>query len=185
MKIWKLHERANEYCSFIPCDLCFFNNRFQCKPLGDEWDMPPVDIDGRSNPPADSVSWMSMAPVVSERARDLIEDLVGKDVEFLRFHKLESKPYFVMNVLRCEDYLDGDKSDLTEFRERFVFRADLPKSLPPIFKCPSRWSEIFVTAKFAEMILANKLRGAALANPGEPTMPLILAKIEINRYPGL
>lgn len=185
LNIWKLHERANEYCSFIPHDLRFFNDKFQCKPLSDDWEVPLAEVDGQSKPLADFVSWMSMAPVVSERARELIEDLVGNDVEFLRFHKLKNKPYFVMNVLRCEDYLDRIKSDLSEFRQRFIFKADLPRSLPPIFKCPDRWSEIFVTAEFAELLVTNKLRGAALADPSEMTMPLILANAEINRYPGL
>lgn len=180
-----MHERANEYCSFIPQNLRFFDNRFNCKPLGDDWSIPPAEIEGRSKPLADFVSWMSMAPVVSERARDLIEDLAGNDVEFLRFHELKGKPYFVMNVLRCENYLDKEKSVFAEFHERFIFKADLPGDLPPIFKCPGRWSEIFVTAEFAEMIVANRLRGAALADPAETTMPLILANAEINRYPGL
>ena len=51
----------------------------------------------------------------------------------------------------------------------------------------NRWQRdaIFVTSPFAEMMVANKLRGAALADPGEPTFPLILANAEINRYPGL
>jgi hypothetical protein len=183
--IWKLHECANDYCSFIPSDLRFFERRFQCQPLTDEWDVPPAAVDGKSKPLADFVSWMSMAPVVSERAAELIADLVGEDVELLRFHKLKAKPYFVMNVLRCEDYLDKQKSDFTEPSESFVFRSDIPTTLPPIFKCPGRWDEVFVTRDFAEMMVANKLRGAALADPAEPTFPLILAKASVNRYPGL
>ena len=128
---------------------------------------------------------MARSPVVSARARSLIENLVGRDVEFLPFHELKKKPYFVMNVLRCEDYLDMEKSDFAVFQESFKFKADLPSVLPPVFKCPGRWAEIFVTAEFAEMLVTNKLRGAELADPAEPTMPLILAKAAINRYPGV
>lgn len=183
--IWKLHTKANDYCGFIPSDLRFFYHRFQCKPLADEWEIPPATVDGKSKPLGDFVSWATVAPVVSERARDLIEDLVGDDVEFLRFHKLKGHLCFVMNVLRCEDYLDRGKSDLAEFQERFVFKTDLPKILPPIFKCPEIWGEVFVSSEFAEMMVANKLTGAALADPAEPTFPLVLANAEINRYPGL
>ncbi len=144
-----------------------------------------MELGGRSKPAGDFVSWMAMAPVVSERARDLIEDLAGPDVEFLPFHRLKRRPYFAMNVLRCEDYLDMKKSDFTEFQERFIFGPSLPKPPPPIFKCPERWGEIFVSSEFAEMMVTNRLRGAELADPAEPTMPLVLAKADINRYPGL
>jgi len=90
-----------------------------------------------------------------------------------------------MNVLRCKDFLDLKKSGLTVARERFEFRIDLPEVLPPIFKCPGRWDEIFVSSEFAEMMVANRLRGAALAHPGEPTFPLVVTNSPINRYPGL
>jgi hypothetical protein len=183
--IWKLHECADDYHSFIPHDLRFFERRFQCKALADEWEVPPAEVAGKSKPLADFVSWMSMSPVISERAADLIDDLAVGDVEFLRFHALKNKPYFVLNVLRCEDFLDYERSDLTVPNERFVFKADLPARLPPIFKCPGRWSEIFVNREFADIMVANKLRGAALADPAEPTFPLILAKAPVNRYPGL
>lgn len=184
-RIWKLDECANKYCSFIPHDLGFFYGRFQCVSMADDWVAPRAELLGRSKPLGDFVSWIGRAPVVSKRARDLIEDLVADDVEFLRFHTLKGKPHFVMNVLRCEDYLDIEKSDLTVCGERFIFRSDLPKVLPPIFKCPERWGEIFVSSAFAQMMVTNKLRGAALADPGEPTFPLVLANADVNRYPGL
>lgn len=184
-EIWKLHECADDYHSFIPHDLRFFERRFQCKPLSDDWDVPPAEVAGKSKPLADFISWMSMSPIVSERAADLIDDLAVGDVEFLRFHSLKNKSYFVLNVLRCEDFLDCGKSDFTVANEKFLFRSDLPARLPPIFKCPGQWDQIFVTRNFAEMMVANKLRGAALADPAEPTFPLILSKAEINRYPGL
>lgn len=185
MRVWKLHVDGNKYCSFVPHDLRYFESRFICQPLADHWDAPAVGVSGRSKPAGDFAVWMARSPVVSEQARDLIADLAGGDVELLPFHTVKSKRYFVLNVLRCEDYLDMPRCDFTVCYERFVFRPNLPVSLPPIFKCPGRWGEIFITGRFAEMLVKNNLRGVALADPAESTMPLILAKAEINRYPGL
>jgi hypothetical protein len=138
-RIWKLHAGgSNKYCSFIPHNLRFFASRFDCEPLADYWEIPPAELSGRSKPAADFVIWMARAPAVSERARDLIVELAREDVEFLPFHEIKKQRYFVMNVLRCEDYLDVGKSEFTDFHERFIFKSNLPRVLPPIFKCPGR-----------------------------------------------
>lgn len=184
-QIWKLHVTATRYASFIPHDLTYFHGKFQCNKLADGWIAPPAEILGRSKKLPDFALWMSMAPAVSERAAELITELAGEDVEFLPFHEIKSKRYLIMNVLRCENYLDMDRSDFTQFEERFIFRADIPKAIPPIFKCKNRWSEIFVSSAFGEMLIRNSLRGAALANPEEATMPLILEGESANRFPGL
>jgi hypothetical protein len=184
-EVWLLHLEADSYRSFIPHDLSFFEKRFECKPLRGSWEIPPANVLGRSKPAKDFISWMNKAPVVSQRTRELVHNLVDEDVEFLPFHELDGKPYSVMNVLRCEDYLDMERSDLTQFRERFVFGGKLPDRIPPIFKCPGQWNYVFVTSAFGELMVTHKLRGAALADPTEPLMPLILAKRSINRYPGL
>ena len=183
--VWRLHLEANKYRSFLPDDLRFFRNRFQCKALGDQWKIPPVKLDGLSKPLGDFMSWMTMAPTVSERAMIAIKTVASSDLEFLPFHKIDDVQYFVMNVLRCEECVDYEKSDLSLFSERIFFQSDIVEGLPPIFKCPSLWGEIFVTAKFGEMMVANGLRGAALANPSEPALPLILRNAELNCYPGL
>lgn len=184
-RIWRLHLEADRYRSFNPHDLQFFADRFQCKPLQGSWEIPPAKVLGKSKPAKDFISWMEKAPVVSQRTRELVHNLAGEDVEFLVFHELDGRPYFVMNVLRCKDYLDARRSDLTQFRERFIFREDLPESMPPMFKCPGQWDSVFVTSAFGELMVTHKLRGAALADPAEPLMPLILAKQPVNRYPGL
>lgn len=184
LRIWKLHVRDN-YCGFIPHDLRFFYDRFRCQSLAESWERPPATIDGKSKPLPDFAGWVTSAPLVSERAADLINDLAADDVELLPFHPLKGKPYWVMNVLRCEDFIDGNRSNFEIANERFIFREELPSQLPPIFKCPEWMGDVFVSKQFAEMIVANKLRGAALADPGEPTFPLILSRSEINRYPGV
>jgi hypothetical protein len=182
--IWRLVE-SGRYCSFIPDNLSFFSDKFNCVSLVNDWKIPPAKISGRSFPLADFVSWMHKAPVVSERAKDLIENLVGNDVEFLHFHSLKKKPYFVMNVLKSEELLDFDRSVMTPIREKYYFRDISTYNLPPLFKCVGFYEQIFVTRPFAEMIISNHLKGAILADPSEEVMPLIVAGRSINRYPGL
>ena len=184
MQIWKLHIEADRYAGFQPDDLSFFADRFECRRMAADWAPPPVTVCGRSKPLPDFGSWMNKSPVVSERARDLVEQLAGADVEFLPFHPLKAKPYFVLNVVRCLDWLDPEHSDLG-IAGRFAFRKDLPLDEYPIFKCTGLWDEIFVTSRFGEMMVANALRGASLADPAEPTFRLLLAKAEVNRFPGL
>lgn len=181
-RIWRLFIDADRYISFIPHDLHYFTDRFCCRSLINGWEPPPVTINGRSKPLADFVSWMNRAPIVSERTMKLIENLVGSDVEFLPFHKLKNKGYYAMNVLRCEDLIDYEKSVLDPLLERIYFIENLPDVLPPIFKCGDKFGDIFVTFPFIDMMLNNKMTGAKLAYPEENIVKLILAGAEIDRY---
>jgi hypothetical protein len=183
--IWLLFLNSNNYRHFIPHDLSWFVNRFECKPLRGSWEMPPAKTLHKSKPAKDFIGWMNRAPVVSQRTRELIHQLVGDDVEFLPFHELNGKPYFVMNVLRCEDFLDEERSGHTPSEGPFIFRNSLPAQIPPIFKCAGHWDSIFVTSAFGELMVAHKLRGAALGDPAVPVFPLIVTKQPVNRYPGL
>ena len=124
-----------------------------------------------------------MAPVLSEKAVLSLSNLVGSDVEFLSFHNLSDRRYFVMNVLQCEDYLDLDRSDLTPLMESYVLKKNIPDDLPPIFKCKGQRGTIFVTSPFAEVMANNDLRGASLADPAQRIVEAVLAGRVINRYP--
>jgi hypothetical protein len=185
IRIWKLHIEADKYTGFQPSDLRYFVGRFECKPLNKNWEPQPAAIVGRSKPLADFASWATGAPTVSERSRSLISELAGSDVEFLSFHMMKNIRYYVLNVLRCENYLDLRRSKLDTISSIYTFKKGIPQRLPPIFKCKGELDEVFVSSEFAEMMVANRLRGASLADPAEPTFPLILRKAEINRYPGL
>lgn len=183
--VWRLHLEADRYLSFVPHDLNFFREKFQCKSLKSRWKTPPVEILGKSKPAPDFALWMTMAPAVSEGARNAINDVANDCVEFLDFHQVKGKNYSIMNVLRCENYLDTERSVLESVSAKYVFRKSIPEVIPPIFKCAGQWDEIFVSTEFAEMMVTQRLRGASLADPVEPTFPLILSKACVNRFPGL
>ena len=148
--------------------------------------MPPAKVLGVSKPVADFISWgITRVFVVNERARDEIKGLDPEAVEFLPFHNLGRHRTYVANVVRCEDYLDHGGSDLNGSNPRYVFRRDLPQTLPAIFKCKDASNDVFVTAAFGNMIVHAALRGAALADPAERPFPLILARADMNRFPGV
>jgi len=187
IKVWKIHECANKYRSFKPADLAFFAGKFQCASLSQNWEAPPVELIGISKPIADFTAWMSMAPVVSERARRAIEDLGEVQVEFLPFYPIDGQNCYVMNILQCvgEEVLDEQASELADFHERFVFVDGFTAKVPPLFKIEGHWEHIFVNKNFADMLVLHKLTGIALANPEEPIMSKILSGSAINVYPGL
>jgi hypothetical protein len=184
LKIWRLVE-VGKYCSFIPHDLDYFLHRFNCSLLGIKWELPPAKIYGRSFPLGAFVSCMHKAPVVSARSKSLIEKLACHDVEFLEFHSMKKKPFFVMNVLRSEDVLDFERSSFSPIKERYYFKESQINNLPPIFKCAGFYSQIFVTRPFGEMIVANRLRGAALADPAAEALPIMVSGKSLNCFPGL
>ena len=185
MRIWKLEIACDNYQSFLPIDYTFYTERFDCRHMAQTWKLPSVEILGKSKKLADFVSWVPSAPIVSERAKSCISELVGNDVEFLPFHGLKGKPYYAMNVLRCEDYLDLNKIDTTSYTHKFFFRRNIPNILPLIFKCPGFRHQIFVTKPFADMMVVQQLRGAELADPARSYLYDYMARRETNCYPGI
>jgi hypothetical protein len=159
--------------------------------MPDDWELPPLEILGKSKKLGDFVGWRLDIPVVSERAKAVLQPLLGDDVQFLRFHDLRNKPYYAMNVLRIEDYMDNERSsgqrlsDGTLFTyHRYAFKDSLPDDLPPIFKVTSS-SSVFVSRRFAEAIVSNRLTGACLQDPSKSGITLIASGQPLNVYPGL
>ena len=184
-KIWQLFATAESYCYLVPHDLRFFRNRFVCNAMAEEWEIPPLQLANKSKPLADFVSWMASAPVVSERAAVAIGDIVTDDVEFLPFHRIKGHRLWVINVLRCEDGLDTKRSSFEPFQERYIFKDGFAEIAPPIFKCNRHLDVVFVNSAFGAMLVDRGLKGAALADPAEPIMPLILSRSAISKFPGL
>ena len=98
-KIWRLEELASQYLSLIPHDLQYFGQHFVGVYLPDNWTPPSITINGKSKKLADIISWMIQSPVISEKMKNILQDLCGDSVQFLRFHDLKNKPYYAMNVL--------------------------------------------------------------------------------------
>jgi hypothetical protein len=157
-----------------------------------DWQLPPLEILGKSKKLGDYVGWMLQAPIVSDRARNVLEPTVGTDVQFVPFHDLRGEPFFGMNVLRVEQgFLDTNRSVCVRRRNgdiaycsQYFFRSDLPAELPPIFKI-SGGSNVFVTARAVTKIVEHQLTGFCLQNPNENAFALMGKGIPLNVYSDL
>jgi hypothetical protein len=89
--IWRLSMCANNYLSLIPHDLSYFNSHFIGKPMALDWFAPPVVIDGKSKKLPDFMSWMTSAPVVSEKAKIALSPCLDGFAQFLPFHDIKEK----------------------------------------------------------------------------------------------
>jgi hypothetical protein len=150
---------SNKRISFSPIDLTYFRYNFICESLRNKWTIPPVTVLGKSYKAADFVLWMQRAPVISEKAKDALSDICGDLVEFLPFHAIKGKSYFVLNVLNMKD-------------SEVIFK-----------KSPN--SVIFVTEEFGDILIDKSLTGAVLADPDDDIDRKMLRGESVNAYPGL
>ena len=114
---------------------------------------------------------MLTAPVVSEKAKNILESAFKNELQFLPFHSIKGKLSFAMNVTcLVKDLLNMTKSDIHYGDDgkriisidRAVFKKPLPESLPPIFKLSINPSDIFVTQPFVDLVIEQKLTGLSL-----------------------
>jgi hypothetical protein len=89
----------------------------------------------------------------------VLEGLCAGLVEFLPFHPIKGKPYFVLNVLN----LDAQE---------------------PIHKADPH-SSIFVDREFAVLLRDHALSGVELANPADDIGRMIVRGQTVNVFPGL
>lgn len=192
-ELWRMIIGGRHFLGLIPHDLAYFNEYFIGMPIPTPWTPPTVELDGKSKRLPDFVSWMKSAPVISDRARCVLEPLVGAAVQFLPFHSLKGKPYYAMNVLEVQHgLLNLVKSDIDRFTtdgsimaiNRAVFRHPLPLGLPPIFKLGEGTGDIFVTTEFAKLVVQQQLTGVSLLSPAQDPLILSLGREPLNAYPG-
>ena len=181
-QIWKVQVIPENRPYFIPHSLAYFAGKFECNKMGDGWHAPPAKLVNKTKPIPDFISWMTRAPVVTEKARSVISE-VDSGVEFLDFHPIRGHPTFVMNVRTCIDAIDSIASKPDE--DRFVLDERKLAGGPNIFKCKGVWNEIFVSDVFARAAAGNSLSGIGLLRPERPTLRLIVSNEELNEYPGL
>lgn len=193
-KVWLLATGdSRKYMYLRPHTLIdYWQENFVGQVMPENWSPPPIIIGGKSKKLGDFVSWMLTAPVISERAKQILEPIFGDSVQFLRFHDINKRPYYAINVLRVEEnWLDEYASEgprepktgelIGVFR---YFFKNLPRDIPPIFKVQPNDS-VFVNQAVAEAIVSNKLTGAALQNPAKSGIALAATGEPINSYPGV
>ncbi len=157
--IYELCYYSKKRLSLIPHDLRYFNTHFNCRSLQSEWEVPPVTIYPKSYKVADFVGWMLMAPVVSDRTKQIITSALKVEVEFLPFHSLKGRPYYAMNVMSLD-----------------------PTSA--IFK-KTTGSVVYVSDEFGDMACDAKLTGLVLADPDAENGRMIVRGLDTNVFKGL
>jgi hypothetical protein len=177
-KIFFLYAKSNDRLSLGPADLSYFKNRFVGKKLPRNWTAPPVEIYDKSKPMGDFVGWMLKAPVISEKAKKILEPFISKYVQFLYMMEMKDTKLYAMNVIHVIDCLDLNKSDVRYYSHlpdkkvirrinKYCFDYDklaFHKNLL-IFKIPQTLSEVFVTSDFVDIVQSNNLEGAGFGNP--------------------
>jgi len=156
--------------------------------MKDGWVTPAYEIVGNSKKVADFTSWQICSPfLVSEKARQVLTGLSGKDIEFLPFDRIKDRELFVANVLRIEDFMDGLRSQFIPgagIPSRVVWKTNLPSNLPPVFKTAGSPS-VYVSRRFAEKAVEAGLTGVSLADPTKDRFEQIIRGEAINEYSGL
>ena len=186
--IWRLHICGNKYLGLIPHDLDYFQTHFVGKTMPEDWPPPPIELSGKSKKIPDFMSWMTSAPVISEKAKLALEPILNGYAQFLPFLDIKGKKFYAMNVTHVETHLlDIEKSvilystaepKVALMLKQAYFVEPLPSNLPPIFKITISTDdvlgEIFVTKKFAEIMIERKLTGLALADPQQNGLKLLM-----------
>lgn len=144
---------------------------FSGKPMAGSWTPIPVKVlisepDDARRPPSDFPSFYSTAwPVFSARAVDELADLLDGRGELLPLLSSEGE-YYVFNVTRLSDALDGERTEFKRFSDGRVMNiseyAFDPKAVESetIFKLPQiPEMYTFATDRFAERVRERELEG--------------------------
>lgn len=173
MKIYSFYPNGEHTLTLVnESGFRYHQTHFVGKPMAHGWRPPKFSIMGASRPVRDFVSWSLSAPVVSGRAKDCLEAVIGPFVEFLPFATIKGKLLYAVNVIEVIDCLDRQASDLTYSPDepgyvigvgKYVF--DKSKVRPvPIFKVPETM-DLFVSDVFAQTVVDHKLTGAGFDDP--------------------
>lgn len=172
----------------------YFKDHFVAREMALQWTSPPIRIQGKSKRLRDFVSWMSAAPVISEKARQALDSLITRHCEILPLIELHGKSHYALNVLTQVDCLDRERSDIlyAENDPAHILRVKsyvlIPERVPEhvsIFKIPEDLGCVFVTQRFVDTVIANKLRGASFEDPTADPFAKFARGEPLNVVPGL
>ena len=191
--IWWLWPTANTDNNLTP-DIEYFKSHFVGSPMAETWE-PPTDLRWiyKSRKVRDFVSWFHGAPVISERARQVLRPLLDGHTEILPLITVKGRQYYAVNVLTVVDCLDRDKSVIWYTKDgsgrildirQHVFDPERTQPVP-IFKIPESTSAVFVTRPFVDAVIKAQLAGAQFVDPTTDPLHKILKKLPLNDVPGV
>jgi hypothetical protein len=193
MSAWIFKAEANRRLT-LRTQIDYFQEHFVGKAMDSSWTPPPIRIEGKSLPVRDFVSWMMSAPVISEKARGVLQPLLIEHCEILPLIELRRKMYYAINVLTMVDCLDEEKSDILYAPDdpeyvlsisRFILRENKIPGDVAIFKIPQDVGVVFATKRFVDAVKANQLRGAMFLDPAASQFGKLLSGESLNVIPDL
>ncbi|EOO22643.1 MULTISPECIES: imm11 family protein [Bacillus cereus group] len=176
MKIWQLKSSTDDYETFqllnYEEDKKYFKTSFNSMvSLSDSWTPKFIEVtdEGKSS---DSPIFLgkSGVQIISEKAKNVLESIVGDNVEFLPLiHKQTNKQYYAMHVLRVLEALDTNKTIFDKLSsgliigcKKFVFIPYVVQD-EPIFKLNINGkvhpNYLLVSDQFKNVILESELKG--------------------------
>lgn len=191
--IWILRSADSRNLSLIPRELDYFQTHFVGKAMRDDWRPPPVKVYGKSLRLRDFVSWMVQSPVVSEKAKNTLDPVIGDLVEFLPLVELKRQHYFAMNVIKLVDCLDRNESKIvfSPNRTNEILSIKTYHFVPSrvedcaVFKLPDAPSVVFVRQSFVNVVIRSRLTGAKFADPAENPWRGVMRGESCNVIPGV
>lgn len=171
IKAWRLQTDSNN-AVVLRTELDYFQNNFNGNSLVNTWEPPNIRIQGKSKKLNDFISWMLCAPVISEKAKSLLEPLISPYVEFLPLITLRGTKYFAVNVTHLVKCLDFERSEICFAPDDPSYILNISRTYfvennldtAPIFKTVEWPLHVFVTPSFVDVVLANNLVGAIFAD---------------------
>lgn len=191
--IWKLGADCNKDL-VIRTAIDYFKSHFVGQPMYKKWSPPEVRVQGRTKRARDFVSWMSSAPVISEKAHQVLGSLIADHCEVLPLIELRGTSYYAINVLRTIDCLNHADSDILYADDdplhiirisSYVLDMDKVIKDVPIFKIPDDFGAVFVQRHFVDAVIKHGLRGASFEDPSAEPFGKIIRGETLNVVPGL
>lgn len=147
---------------------------FKGNPLPKDWNMPRYELGAPEKPLYDFVHGESAAPFVSERAKKVLEPLVGNAVQFWPIGRIKDSDFYILNVIRILDCLDVDQSKISYASDvpgkvlgvqKAIFDFTKVPRDAVIFKISQYPRPIYVTDAFVDCIRKNRLTGVGFEYP--------------------
>jgi hypothetical protein len=188
--VWRLQSDPDRCFAVDSGPLSYFRDRFAGTSMKDGWVPPPLSFSKARSAPNDFVSWMLCAPVVSNRARVVLEPLAQGGVEFLPLFRRGKHEFFAMNVLAttaCLDrkrsrieYADAEETALLIVRTAIMDFAD--EAAPPIFKIAGYAGDVFFNHEVALAVRREHLSGAYFVDPARDSISSVIRETLVDDF---
>lgn len=188
--VWSLRSDPDRNFAVKSGPLLYFRDRFDGRSMKDGWMPPDLAFSKARSAPKDFVSWMLCAPVVSDRARTVLEPLARGGVEFLPMFRRGKRDFFAMNVIDTTPHLDLERSRIeyaddaqTAFLivRAAVFEFGNAKA-PPIFKIRQQPSDVFFNHDVATAVREHDLSGAYFLDPARDGIARVLHEDLVDEF---